>query len=72
VGPNLTTSEAAKLAGVSIQTIIRQFDEGALRGFVVPGSAHRRIPASHLREWMAKNRIPTQEVDAQFPALQTA
>ena len=40
-----TTGEAAKICKVSQQTIIRCFDNGQLKGFRVPGSRFRRIPA---------------------------
>lgn len=46
-----TTGDAARLLGVSQQLIIRQFDSGALDGFKIPGSNHRRIPREKLLKY---------------------
>ena len=53
-----STGEAAQLCGVSQQTIIRCFDRGELKGFLVPGSKFRRIPCEELLSFMKKNNIP--------------
>ncbi len=53
-----TTGEAAKFCRVSQQTIIRNFDEGRLKGFKVPGSKFRRIPKESLIKFMMENNIP--------------
>lgn len=45
----LTTTQAARLCGLSHMTIIRHFDAGNIKGFRVPGSRFRRI----LREGLA-------------------
>lgn len=50
-----TTGEAAKVCGVSQQTIIRSFDAGRLTGFKVPGSKFRRIPRDELVRFMRAN-----------------
>lgn len=50
-----TTGEAAKVCGVSQQTIIRSFDAGRLTGFKVPGSKFRRIPREELLRFMRAN-----------------
>lgn len=47
-----TTGQAATLTGLSIQTIIRCIDAGRLRGFRIPGSRFRRIPAASLRTFV--------------------
>jgi len=59
-----TTGEAAKICKVSQQTIIRCFDNGALKGFRVPGSKFRRIPRDHLFSFMKENGIPTDALES--------
>ena len=58
-----TTGEAAKICKVSQQTIIRCFDNGALKGFRVPGSRFRRIPREQLYLFMRENGIPTDVLE---------
>ncbi len=52
-----TTGEAARICGISQQTIIRCFDLGKLKGYRVPGSRFRRIPKKELRRFMEENQI---------------
>ncbi len=59
-----TTGEAAKICKVSQQTIIRCFDNGALKGFRVPGSRFRRIPRDQLYSFMKDNGIPTDALES--------
>jgi two-component system OmpR family response regulator len=59
-----TTGEAAKICKVSQQTIIRCFDNGALKGFRVPGSRFRRIPRDQLFSFMRENGIPTDALES--------
>ena len=59
-----TTGEAAKICKVSQQTIIRCFDSGALKGFLVPGSRFRRIPRESLLAFMKENNIPTDALES--------
>jgi hypothetical protein len=65
----LTTGQAAAFSGLSITTIQQQFNKGKLKGFRVPDSLRRRIPASYLREFMLEHKIPTYRLDAEFPFL---
>ncbi len=53
-----STGEAAQICGISQQTIIRCFDRGQLKGFLVPGSKFRRIPRENLIKFMKQNSIP--------------
>ncbi len=41
--PILTVTEAAALIGAAPSTVRRKIDSGALPGFRLPGSKHRRI-----------------------------
>lgn len=59
-----STGEAARLCGVSQQTIIRCFDSGRLNGFRVPGSRFRRIPRDELLRFMRANEIPVDALGA--------
>ena len=53
-----STGESASICGLSLQTIIRCFDAGRLKGFRVPGSRFRRIPRDSLLTFMRENNIP--------------
>lgn len=54
----LTTGEAARLSGLSQNTIIRSIDRGILIAHRIPGSRHRRIERTALRAWMRSAGIP--------------
>lgn len=54
----LSTGVAAKLCGVSQQTIIRALDDGELKGFRVPGSRFRRVSRGVLVSYMRRVGIP--------------
>jgi two-component system, OmpR family, response regulator len=56
-----TTTEAAKLCGLSHMTVIRRFDNGDIKGFRVPGSRFRRIPRENLLEFAVRHGIPLAE-----------
>lgn len=67
-GEVYTTGEAAYIAYVSQQTVIRCFDDGTLRGFRVPKSKFRRIPREGLFEFLIANEIPTDRFEASLKA----
>ena len=58
-----TTGEAARVCGVSQQTIIRCFDAGRVEGFRVPGSKFRRIPREALLRFMSDNGMSTDALE---------
>lgn len=67
-----TTTEAARLCGMSKQKIVNLFDEGQIEGYRVPGEGGRggrarRIPRKSLLEFMRKHGIPTERVEAERP-----
>ena len=64
-----TTGEAAEICKVSQQTIIRNFDRGALKGYRVPGSRFRRIPRENLVRFMRANDIPTQILESKIKRI---
>lgn len=51
-GRDYSTGQAAALVRLSIHTIIRCVDSGRLKGYRVPGSKFRRIPAAALRAFV--------------------
>ena len=59
-----STGEAAQICGISQQTIIRCFDRGELKGFLVPGSKFRRIPRDNLIRFMKRHNIPLGQLDS--------
>jgi excisionase family DNA binding protein len=63
-----TTTEAARLCGMSKQKIVNLFDEGQIEGYRVPGEGGRggrarRIPRKNLLEFMRKHGIPTERLE---------
>ncbi|MBI4880636.1 MAG: response regulator [Planctomycetes bacterium] len=53
-----TTGEVARLCNVTIRTVIRWVDSGALKGYRIPGSRDRRVPRSNLIEFMTAHQVP--------------
>ena len=53
-----TTGEIAKLLGININTVIKWFDEGQLKGFRLPGSKERRVPYETLKDFMRTHDLP--------------
>lgn len=54
----LTTSEAARLCGVSFRTVIRWIERGELGAYQLPGRGDNRVPVPELRRFMRANGIP--------------
>lgn len=54
----LTTGEVAKICNVAPRTVSKWFDTGKLRGYRIPGSKDRRIPAQQLIRFMRAHGIP--------------
>lgn len=52
-----TSGEAAKICRVSLNTIIRCFDNGLLQGYKIPGSNFRRIPRSALLKFIKEQSL---------------
>jgi excisionase family DNA binding protein len=59
-----TTTEAARLCGVSHSTVIKWFDTGLIEGFRLPGSGDRRLLLASLHKFMKENNIPVPETIA--------
>lgn len=62
-----TTGEVARLLGININTAIKWFDSGELKGFRLPGSNERRITLAGLHEFMVRNHIPLDLLEEDTP-----
>jgi excisionase family DNA binding protein len=60
----LTTGQVAQICKVAPRTVTKWFDSGQLKGYRIPGSRDRRIPASELLRFMKAHNIPTNMLDA--------
>ncbi|MBS0195322.1 MAG: response regulator [Planctomycetes bacterium] len=60
----LTTGEVAKICNVAPRTVSKWFDSGALKGYRIPGSRDRRIPAGELTKFMRAHGIPIEGVNS--------
>jgi excisionase family DNA binding protein len=54
----LTTGQVAQICNVAPRTVTKWFDSGQLKGYRIPGSRDRRIPASELIRFMKTHNIP--------------
>jgi excisionase family DNA binding protein len=60
----LTTGEVAKICNVAPRTVSKWFDSGALKGYRIPGSRDRRIPANELMKFMRAHGIPLEGMNS--------
>jgi excisionase family DNA binding protein len=60
----LTTGEVAKICNVAPRTVSKWFDSGALKGYRIPGSRDRRIPANELAKFMRAHGIPLEGMNS--------
>ena len=58
-----TTGQAAKICGVSPRTVAKWFDAGSLKGYRIPNSQDRRIPAFMLLKFMREHGMPMKEIE---------
>lgn len=54
----LTTTESAKLCGVSFRTVIRWIERGELDAYKLPGRGDYRVLKTELRNFMQKHGMP--------------
>ena len=59
----LTTGEVAQICHVAPRTVTKWFDSGRLKGYRIPGSRDRRIPAGELVRFMKAHDIPTDDLE---------
>ena len=67
-----TTGDVARICRISQQTVIRVFDERILKGFVIPGCTHRRVPHASLVKFMQDSGIPLDWLPQSVEAPETA
>lgn len=60
----LTTGEVAKICNVAPRTVSKWFDSGSLKGYRIPGSRDRRIPAAELMKFMRAHGIPLEGLNS--------
>lgn len=53
-----TSGAIARLYGMSITTVNRWIDQGYLRGFLIPGSRHRRVTGAELLRCAREQGLP--------------
>ena len=58
---DLTVREAAKYCYVSVKMIYVWFDNGMLKGYLVPGSKHRRFRPIDVLKFCRDNKLPIHE-----------
>ncbi len=58
-----TTGEVARICHVAPRTVSKWVDSGQLRGYRIPGSRDRRIPAEHLLAFLRAHGIPADAID---------
>jgi excisionase family DNA binding protein len=54
----LTTGQIAKICNVANRTVAKWIDMGLLKGYVIPGSKHRRVVKADLAAFVKKHGIP--------------
>ena len=59
-----TTTEAAKICGLSHRTIAKLFDAGLIKGYRLPGSGFRRIPEKELLAFIAAQGMPASGIES--------
>ena len=59
----LTTGQVAHICKVAPRTVTKWFDTGQLKGYRIPGSRDRRIPAAELLRFMRTHNIPTDAIE---------
>jgi excisionase family DNA binding protein len=67
----LTTGQCARLCKVAARTVSAWIDSGRLRGYRIPGSKARRVPADELVRFCREHGLPTDDIlgDVEFRVL---
>lgn len=56
----LTTSDVAKICRVSTRIVTRWFDKKLLKGYLLPGSTHRRFITKEVESFMVAQGMPAE------------
>ncbi len=59
-----TTGDVARICRVTINTVVKWFDTGELKGYRIPSSKARRVPRRNLIAFMKKFNFPMDEIAA--------
>jgi excisionase family DNA binding protein len=59
-----STTEVAKICGLSRRFIAKCVDSGKLKGYKIPGSNIRRIPRDRLIEFLKKYKMPLGNLES--------
>ena len=59
----LTTGQVARICRVAPRTVSKWVDTGKLRGYRIPGSRDRRIPAEQLAAFLRAHNMPLDELE---------
>jgi len=57
----LSTAEVAEICCVAPRTVQKWIDTGFLKGYIVPGTNHRRVTPDELRKFLKKNKMPFEK-----------
>ncbi len=58
---SFTTGDVARICNVTKRTVIKWIDGGKLKGYLIPGSRHRRVSAASLREFLRVHKLPNYD-----------
>jgi len=61
VNETLTSTEAARICGVSFRTVIRWIERNELQAYRLPGRGDYRVLATELRRFMSAHGIPASD-----------
>ncbi len=57
-----TTGDVARICRVTINTVVKWFDTGEIKGYRVPSSRARRVARKDLLKFMRKHKLPMDEL----------
>jgi len=58
---SFTTGDVARICNVTKRTVIKWIDGGKLKGYLIPGSRHRRVSAACLRDFLRAHKLPNYD-----------
>jgi CheY-like chemotaxis protein len=64
-----TTGDVAKICQVTINTAVKWFDSGKMKGYRIPSSGARRVSRSNLLAFLKKHDFPLDELVSDRPRV---
>ena len=61
--PVFTTSQVARICGVSNQMVAKWMSQGLLKGWKLPNSRHRRFDRADVVEFLKVHGLPTRGME---------